>query len=320
MKLSAILSLASLGATATLAFPLFHFGDTDVDRRDIALPVARRTEEATAEATATVESSATESTPTPTATESAAEESATETATYLYSTITDSPDRAQETTRTRTRQTETASATAETEFPRQTGSSENFNFDNAVIIHQREFITVTEVLVIEKPVLVAVQVNLNVRQELIVSRFQDNFRNRFNLWDQAVINHLGLLIAQQYDLLSRIGHGGFNQLDVVNFDAFVNKFVQQFQVFQAFQLDDVRLLAQLLQNLNVSQLATFFGRSDALFSQGIFDQFGINNDFNIFVAQLPNILNAIQGAQFNADDLFGLVNGAQFLNNLIVAP
>lgn len=167
---------------------------------------------------------------------------------------------------------------------------------------------------------------LEAMQQIFFNQFQGVFRSRFDNWDAIVVNQLASLVAQHFDLLSRHGNRGFDVLNQNIFNTFVSKFVQQFSVFQQYgcfklaalicysllnriQLVQVQQLVVLFQQFNAVQVQTFFGRSDLLFGQDVFDQFNINNNFDAFVQNLVGMLDSIQGGAFNNDGIFNLGNG-----------
>lgn len=306
MKFSSLLlSLTTFGAASVMAFPVAN-GARDLQpvRRSEA-PTATATPSATATSTESSVSSVTE-----TATSSSAEP--TETGTYLYSTITDSDASApQPTTRTTTSSSST-STTTETQMPQETdsvsssGSSRNVDLSRAVVVRVRETVVIREQIIVERPILVAVQLNVRVQQTIIVNHITNVFQSRFDNWDINVVNQLALIIAQQFGVLSRAGNRGFDRIDSRQFNAFVERFVQQFQVFQQIRLVDVQKFIVVVQRFDINQLASFFGRSQLLFSQNTFDRFNVNNDFGVFVQQLSNMLFLIQSGAFDSDGIFSL--------------
>jgi len=292
MKLSTFVSFFALGATA-LARPLYQEGDANL---------ARRTDAPTSTDTATATATATDSV----STTSASSSSATPTDTFLYSTITNTDSLSWSTyTQTQPESTNTVSTSTSTEYPQSTsGVVESVQITE--IIHVFETIKVTEVVVVQQPVFIAVQVNVFVQQQIFVNQFQQVFINRFNQWDPNVVGQLGLIISQQYEVLVRASNSGFQSFNNDNFNAFVGKFVEQFQVFQSIQLVDVQQFVTVVHGFSISQLGSFYGRSDALFSQAIFEQFSINNDFSVFVQQLSPMIDAISSSAFNSDGIFEL--------------
>ncbi|KAG8819626.1 hypothetical protein FRC19_009636 [Serendipita sp. 401] len=314
MRLSALFSFTILGASSSLAFPLFGGGAGGLHQRELYTPV-RRTEIPSATPTATeseVAASSTTDSESATATAEPTETSSVDnTNTYVYSTITATDSlSAEPSTRTETSTSETSTTTETTEYPQATDSvsrdRNNGDISRSVIVRVRETVIIREQIIVERPVLVAVQVNLNVRQTIIVQQIQIAFQNRFDNWDINVVNQLARIIAQQFGILSRAGNRGFDRLDNDNFNRFISKFIQQFQIFQSIQLVDVQGFIRVLQRFDVNQLATFFGRSDALFNQDILNQLGINNDFSVFVGQLKQLVILVQGNSFNDDGIFNL--------------
>ncbi|KAG8812244.1 hypothetical protein FRC17_002125 [Serendipita sp. 399] len=294
-----------------MAFPLFG-GAGEIHPRGLYTPIRRTeipsptpTEESESVSSTTTDSTSATATATPTETSSVDT-----TNTYLYSTITATDSLSAEPgTRTETETPET-SATTETEYPQATETVSrdlgNVDVSRAVIIRVKETVVIRERIIAERPVLVAVQVNLNVRKTIIVQQIQIALQNRFDNWDIVIVNQLARVIAQQFAILSRAGNRGFDNIDNGRFDQFVSKFVQHFQIFQAIQLVDVQKFIGILQGFDINQLATFFGRSDALFNQDILNQRGINNDFSIFVQQIQELVVVVQSNSFNDDGIFNL--------------
>jgi hypothetical protein len=73
-----------------------------------------------------------------------------------------------------------------------------------------------------------------VRQTIIVNHIRDSFFNRFDNWNQNVVDQLGLVISQQFDILTRSRNNGFDNLSNDQYNRFVSKFISQFEVFQSY--------------------------------------------------------------------------------------
>lgn len=60
--------------------------------------------------------------------------------------------------------------------------------------------------------------------------------SRFDNWDQNVVDELGLVISQQFEILTRSRNSGFDNLSNDQYNRYVSKFISQFQVFQSYVL------------------------------------------------------------------------------------
>jgi len=309
MRLATYLSLATLVAPVALAVPFGRssfLARRDNEVRDLYQPIPVKRQESVEPTPSSSEATPTaEPTEEPTSTEeneastTGEVKSSTELEEYYYSTISD--DGYDRETRTVSDYEEGRNTDRR---ERNRSSSRGNDGAETVIVVIAEVETVTRVVVVERAVLVAVEVNVEFRRNDFGKRFRNRLRRKFRNWDDDNIDQLLIILIQQYEILSRYGNGRFRDTDNDRYERFAERFLRQFDSFENYDNDDISALIVVLQDFDARDLLNFFGKSDSLYRR--YRERGNNNDFRGFVDAIDEILEFLDEDDFDVDDIFDL--------------